>query len=427
MHDKLTLCVVGAGSSYTPEIVDGLLKLCPERLPVGALHLTDVDARRLGIMAGLSRRMIAAAGRGIAVRDDTRLEPMLEGADFVVTEIRVGGMEARHLDESIPLKYGIIGQETTGPGGMFKALRTIPPMLEIARTVERVCPDAFILSYTNPSGIVTEAVTRHTNARFMGLCSGIPGMERRIREQLGDAYPDLHVYCVGLNHLGFIHRIVSDGRDVTAEAIERLYAADERTDSDNAQMAMARLVRVLGAIPISYVNYYYRRRERVAHAREAPRTRAQIIMEIQEQVLAEAAREDCRSKPEALKKRGGGGYSYVTFAAMDAIHNDTGAEIACSVPNRGTIEQIDDAASVEVVCTVGRNGPEPIPVGPIPLAFRGLVLAVKAYETLSVEAAVTRSRKLALQALLNHPLVGDLDVAEPLLDEMLRAHGLEFK
>jgi len=426
MAGKVSLCIVGAGSSYTPELVDGLLELSPERLPIGAVHMTDIDERRLGIMAGLSRRMVAAAGRDIEVRDDVSLEAMLEGADFVITEIRVGGMEARYLDESIPLKYGIIGQETTGPGGMMKALRTIPPMIEIARTVERVCPDAFMLSYTNPSGIVTEAVTRHTNARFMGLCSGIPGMTRRIREKLGDAYPDLHVYCVGLNHLGFIHRITSQGRDVTAEAIERLYESDERAEVDNAQMAMAKLVNTIDAIPISYVNYYYRRRQRVEHAQAAPETRAQAIMKIQKEVFAEAAREDTHAKPESLKKRGGGGYSHVMFAVMDAILNDTGAEVAGSVPNRGTIEQIDDDASVEVVCKVGRNGPEPIPVGPIPLAFRGLVLAVKAYETLTVEAAMTRSRKLALQALLNHPLVGDLDVAERLLDELIEAHGLDF-
>ena len=426
MADKLTICLIGAGSSYTPEIMDGLLGLSPERLPIGAVHMTDINPERLGVMAGLSRRMAAAADSDIVVRDDVSLEAMLEGADFVVTEVRVGGMEARYLDESIPLKYGIIGQETTGPGGMMKALRTIPPMLDIARAVERVCPDAFVLNYTNPSGIVTEAVTKHTGARFIGLCSGIPGMTRRIREKIGDAYPDLHVYCVGLNHLGFIHRLTSQGRDVTDEAIARLYAQDERAEVDNAQMALAKLVGTIDAVPISYVNYFYRRRQRVEHALAAPETRAQTIMKIQKDVFDEAAREDSHEKPEALTKRGGGGYSSVTFAVMDAIHNDTGAEIGCSVPNRGTVEQIDDDASVEVVCKMGRNGPEPIPVGPIPLAYRGLVLAVKAYETLTVEAAVTRSRKLALQALLNHPLVGDLDVADPLLDELLEAHGLDF-
>ena len=426
MAGKLTICLVGAGSSYTPEIMDGLLGLSPERLPIGAVHMTDINRDRLGVMAGLSRRMVAAAGSDIEVQDDVSLKKMLEGADFIVTEVRVGGMEARYLDESIPLKYGIIGQETTGPGGMMKALRTIPPMLDIARAVERVCPDAFVLNYTNPSGIVTEAVTKHTNARFIGLCSGIPGMTRRIREKIGDTYPDLHVYCVGLNHLGFIHRLTSQGRDVTDEAIARLYARDERAEVDNAQMALAKLVGTINAVPISYVNYYYHRRQRVEHAQAAPETRAQTIMKIQKDVFEEAAREDSHGKPEALKKRGGGGYSSVTFAVMDAIHNDTGAEIGCSVPNRGTVEQIDDDASVEVVCKIGRNGPEPIPVGPIPLAYRGLVLAVKAYETLTVEAAVTRSRKLALQALLNHPLVGDLDVAEPMLDELLEAHGLDF-
>jgi 6-phospho-beta-glucosidase len=420
MNRKITVAIVGAGSSYTPELLDGFLGLDPARLPVAEFRLFDVNAERLGVMAGLSGRMVRRHGRDIAVKRCDRLEASLEGADFIITQIRVGGMQARWLDESIPLKYGILGQETTGPGGMFKALRTIPAMLEIARAVERVAPQAFILNYTNPSGIVTEAVTRHTAAKMLGLCSGIPLIIEEIKKDFGGEFPDLHAYCVGLNHLGFIHRIVSGGKDVTREIIARMAATESRHGKDAD--ALNRFAVEIGAVPIGYLDYYFRRGRLVRKLQAQEMTRAQQIMELEKAVFAEASAPGADMKPETLSKRGGGGYSAVTFAAMDAIVNDTGAELAISVPNRGTVDGIEADEVVEVVCRIGRNGPTPIPVGPIPLAFRGLVQAVKAYEVLTVEAAMQRDRRLLKLALLNHPLVGDAEIIDPLLDEMLAAH-----
>lgn len=427
MSRTISISIVGAGSSYTPEIVDGILTHSVEELPIRQLSLMDIRPDRLAVMAGLSQRMIHHAGRPIAVRSGTRLEEMVDGADFVITQIRVGGMEARHLDETIPLKYGIIGQETTGPGGMFKALRTIPPMIEIARTVERVSPKAFVLNYTNPSGIITEAVRKHTDARLIGLCSGIPGMQQMLRRRLGEVYPDLATYCVGLNHLGFIHRILSGGRDVTVEAIERMCAEDEAVSGDNAaDMTGMRLAKLLGAVPIGYARYYFNRAQMLEKARSAPETRAQQVLKLERETFEEAARPETVRKPQALLKRGGRGYAGITFMALGALLSETGAEVPANVLNRGAVEGIEDDASVEVVCRMDRNGATPLPVGPIPLAFRGVVQAVKAYETLTVEAAVKRDRRLAVRALLNHPLVGDLDVVEPLVDEMLAAHRLKF-
>ncbi len=424
MSRTLSVCVVGAGSSYTPELVEGLLQQDPALLPVRELRLTDVDAERLAIMAGFAERAACHAGRDVTVVSDERLAPMIEGADFVITQIRVGGMKARHLDESIPVKYGIIGQETTGPGGMFKALRTIPPMIEIGNTVASVAPDAFILNYANPSGIVAEAVSKHTKASIIGLCSGIPGMQEQIRARFSSRYPDLRVYTVGLNHFGHIQRVLSGDRDVTAEVIQLL--AQEQDKHERWGGVDGALVRLLRAWPIGYVGYFYRRGEAVEHAKAASQTRAQQIESIEQEVLAEAARPDTIEKPKALARRGGGGYSRLMFSVMQAIVNDAGEEITCNVPNHGSIAGIDNDAVVEVVCRVDRNGAHPLPVGPIPLAFRGVVQALKAYETLTVEAAVQRSKRLAVLALLNHPLVGDLDVIEPLLDEMLDAHNLEF-
>ncbi len=427
MSDSIALCIVGAGSSYTPELITGILNHSPDELPVHRIALTDIDPGRLGVMSGWSRRAVAAAGRDIEISDGTDLEAMLDGAGFVITQIRVGGMQARLLDETIPLKYGVIGQETTGPGGMFKALRTVPAMIEVARAVERVTPDAFILNYTNPSGIVTEAVENHTGARFIGLCSGIPAIRKRLAAKLAGRYPDLRMYCVGLNHLGFIHRILSGERDVTGEAIRFLLEQGRAESADNAARADLRLAAVLGAVPIGYVQYYFDRKNRLEHARSAPKTRAEQVMEIEAQVLAEAADEGSAEKPAGLKKRGGGGYSDITFSFMKAIHFDKGDELVCSTLNRGAVDGIDDRAAVEIVCRVDRQGAHPLPVGPIPPAFRGLVQAVKAYETLTVEGAVTRRKRPVLQALLNHPLVGDLAVAEPLIDELCTAHRLSLE
>ena len=426
MSQSIALCVVGAGSSYTPELIEGIVEQDPALLPIGEIRLTDIDSERLTVMAGYAERAARHAGRDIAIRSDPRLAPMVEGADFVITQIRVGGMKARHLDESIPLKYGIIGQETTGPGGMFKAFRTIPAMLEIAQTVASVAPSAFILNYANPSGIVAEAVSRHTQAKIIGLCSGMPGMQRRIRDRFGARYPDLRIYAVGLNHFGHIHRILSGDRDVTDEVLGALADEDDARKAGGEDGPAESIIRLLRAYPISYVNYFYRRGHMVDHAKSRPQTRAQEIEGIEREILAETARKETVTKPAALERRGGGGYAGITFAVLKAILNDTGEELAANVPNRGSVEGIEDDAVVEIVCRVDRTGAHPLPVGPIPLAFRGVMQALKAYETLTVEAAVRRDKRLAKLALLNHPLVGDLDTIEPLVEEMLQAHGMRF-
>jgi 6-phospho-beta-glucosidase len=423
MARGLTVCVVGAGSSYTPELIAGILAEPPDQLPIAEVRLTDINPERLAIMAGLSQRMARAAGRGLAIHSDTSLGRMLEGVDFVITQIRVGGMKARHLDESIPLKYGIIGQETTGPGGMMKALRTIPHMIAIARAVEPCSPSATILNYTNPSGIITEAVTRYTKARIIGLCSGIPGMQDQLRRRFESRYPGLKSYTVGLNHFASIFRVVWEGKDITREVIDALEA--EREDSRPAEARS--LSQVLGAIPMSYVNYFYHRAEAVAKAKARPQTRAQEVEAVEREILAEAARGETVGKPQQLALRGGGGYAAITFAVMKAMVGNTGEEFTCNVPNQGAVEGIDGEAVVEVLCRVDKDGAHPLPVGPIPLAFRGTVQALKAYETLTVEAAVRRDKTLAVQALLNHPLVGDIDVVERLLPEMLEAHGLRYR
>ena len=420
---EISLCIVGAGGSYTPEIVEGVLAR-PD-LGIAELSLIDSNPERLAVMAGLARRMVAASGRNIDVRESAELATAAKGADFVVTQIRVGGMAARQIDETIPLRYGVIGQETTGPGGMFKALRTIPVMIEVARVIADVAPKAVILNYTNPSGVVTEAVLNHTCARLVGLCSSIPLMQARLRSMLAAQFGEVEIASVGLNHLGFIHSITAKGEDVTPAAIAWL----ARTyDGNNGLFASAlKIAPLLGAIPVEkYGDLYFHRRAELAELQGAARTRAQAVMDIEAEVLAEAADPAVYAKPPALIRRGGEGYSGVTFDTLDAILNDRGTKIVMSTLNKGAVAGLPDDVAVETLCRVDAKGATALPVGEIPLAYRGLVQAVKAHETLTVQAAVTCSRDIALQALLAHPLVGDLDVAEPMLDELLSAHGLNF-
>lgn len=422
----VSLAIVGAGSSYTPELISGIVAHEPAQLPIGELRLHDPAPQRLEVMAGLTRRMVEAAGRSIRVRVEPELPAAVAGADFVVTQIRVGGMAGRRLDETIPPRYGIIGQETTGPGGMAKALRTVPAMVEIAREVTRLAPDAWILNYTNPSGIVTEAVLNNSGARFVGLCSGLPAVQALLAEQLRERFGEIETYCVGLNHVGFIHRILAGGEDVTQAAIEAL---DTRAATwPEASRRWTALARFLGAIPMpGYSEYYFRRGASLARQRQAPKTRAEQVMEIEAELFREAADPALTAAPPALARRGGEGYSSVTFGVLKALLGTSPPQrVIMSTLNRGTVTGLPDDAAVEVLCEVTPGCIRPLPVGEIPPAFRGLVQAVKAHETLTIAAALTRSRRLALQALVAHPLVLDLDVAEPLLDELLAAHELDY-
>lgn len=409
----MKLVIVGGGSSYTPELIDGVIGNY-DTLPFEEVCLTDINERRLEILAGLSQRMLAQAGLPVMVTATTERRRALEGATFVNSLIRVGGMDARINDERIPLKYDIVGQETTGPGGMMKALRTIPVVLDLATDMVEVCPEAWLINYTNPSGIVAEALGKHSQVRFVGLCSGPKGWIAEILDLMGVDPARANVDWVGLNHLGFAVRVWVDGKDMTERAVE---AVAGHWDID------AEWLRALGAIPASYWRYYYHHTAVVQEAK-APgyRTRGEQVKGIEAELLRQYADPNLARKPELLSKRGGGGYSDVAIAAMRAIHYNTGERQFIQVLNQGAVDGIPDDASVEVACVVDRMGPHPIRVGEIPLPIRGLIQAVKAYESLTVQAAVEGSRRVAMQALMAHPLVPSWEVAKPLLDELLAAN-----
>ncbi len=409
----MKLVIVGGGSSYTPELVDGLLKRY-EQFPASEICLYDINLQRLQILHGLSQRMLAKAGKPVRVTMAVDRKTALEGAAFVNSLIRVGGMDARILDERIPLKYGVVGQETTGPGGMMKALRTIPAMLEIARDMEGVCPDAWLINYTNPSGIIAEALGKHSRVKFISLCSGPLGWIRQILSLMGIPEEHASVEWVGLNHLGFATRVWVDGQDLTGKAIE---AVAQKWNIDGEWM------RTLGAIPCSYLRNYYHRDLVVAeNSRPGARTRGETVKEIEAELLRQYADPSLCEKPELLKQRGGGGYAEVALAAMDAIHHDLGERQITQVLNNEAVDGIPPDASMELQCVVDRTGAHPLPYGELPLPIRGLVQAVKAYESLTVQAAVEGSPRVAMQALMAHPLTPSWGVAKPLLAELLVAN-----
>jgi 6-phospho-beta-glucosidase len=407
------LVIIGAGSSYTPELIHGVIEHYQE-MPFTQVCLMDVDERRLEILTGLTRRMLARANLPVAVAATTEHRRALEGAAFVNCLIRVGGMDARINDEQIPLRYDIVGQETTGPGGMMKALRTIPVVLDLARDMVEVCPAAWLINYTNPSGIIAEALGKHTRVRYVGLCSGPKGWIEAILSLMDVDPKRANVDWIGLNHLGFAIRVWVDGRDATPEAVEAV-AGHWSVDGE--------WLRALGAIPASYLRYYYHHTTAVREARQpGHHTRGQEVREIEAELLRQYADPGLDAKPALLAKRGGGGYSDVAHAAMRAIHHNEGERQIVQVLNGGAVDGIPHDAAVEVPCLVDRMGPHPIRMGEIPLPVRGLIQAVKAYESLTVQAAVEGSKRIALQALMAHPLVPSWEVARPLLDDLLAAN-----
>lgn len=414
--EALRVAIIGAGSSYTPEIIEGLAAE-QAQLPVREIALHDIDAGRLDIMAAFCRRFLKRLGRDdIAITASTERQAALEGARFVVVQIRVGGNQQRILDEKIPLRYGIIGQETTGPGGMMKALRTIPVMLDIARDVERCCPDALIVNYSNPAGLLTEAVSKRSPVKIAGLCAGGLFPAWYTSRALGVPASSVHYSYFGLNHLSFAYNLTVGGRALTDDEFDRVAEVAGRGAVDAA------LIKRLRLIPSPYLQYFFHASRSVEKARSKLQTRGEEVLELIDEAFRQYADETLDDKPEALRKRGGGGYSEVALGIMAATWHDRDRIVIVNTPNRGAVDGLPDDAVIETPCVVNAAGIFPLREPDIPRAIWGLVAAVKNYEQLAVEAALTGSRDTALLALLAHPLAGDTDVAEPLLDELLQAN-----
>ncbi|MEK3864288.1 6-phospho-beta-glucosidase [Paenibacillus sp. FSL H7-0716] len=423
-NQGLKIAVIGGGSSYTPELVEGFI-LHYKELPVRELWLVDIEPglRKLNIVGNLAKRMVEKSGLPIEVHLTTDRRKAIEGADFVSTQMRVGMLDARARDESIPLKYGVIGQETTGPGGMMKALRTIPVILDVCRDIEELAPTAWLLNFTNPAGMVTEAVLKYSKVKSIGLCNAPIGLIKQVSAKYNVAADRVYAEFVGLNHLHWITRIDVEGEDKLDDML-----AD--TTSYSAKNVPARewnpeFLQSLHALPSYYLKYFYMTDAMLEEQMESHKqgiNRAEVVKRVEEELFELYGNLELSEKPKQLEQRGGAFYSEAAVNLMRSLHNGSNDIQTLNVANRGILDFLPDDASIEVNCVVTKNGPLPLPLTKIPTMAKGLIHAVKTYEQLAIDAAVTGDRALALQALAHHPLVPSVDVAIRILDEMLEAN-----
>ena len=408
----MKISVIGAGSSYTPELVQKITEL-RDILPIKKIHLMDPDTERLSINTAYFKRAAKAAGLDIAISSTTDRKEAIEGSNFVITQMRVGGNNARAKDARIPLKYDCIGQETTGAGGFTNALRTIPVMVAIANEVAQLAPDAWIVNYANPTGLVAEAVQKYTSANIVGLCSGTIQAAEFTAKALGVPQKSVYYDFFGLNHLNFAYNIKIDGRPISKEEFDKI-AETTKLNSD--------MVKAIGAWPITYLQYYYHTRERLAGLKSKDKVRGEVIMELEKELFKVYADESVTSRPDILDKRGGRGYSDMAFGFIDAVWNDNAKWMIINTRNNGAYRYLPDEAVIEVPCMVNKAGVHPLAVKDVPSGVWGLVASVKNYEMLTVEAAMEGDRTKALLALMAHPLVRDYEVARDMLDELLEAN-----
>ncbi|MFD1176538.1 6-phospho-beta-glucosidase [Paenibacillus puldeungensis] len=420
----LKIAVIGGGSSYTPELVEGFI-LHYHELPVRELWLVDIEPglRKLNIVGSLAQRMVEKSGLPIKVYLTTDRRKAIEGADFVSTQIRVGMLDARARDESIPPKYGVIGQETTGPGGMMKALRTIPVLLDICRDIEELAPNAWMLNFTNPAGMVTEAVLKYSKVKSIGLCNAPIGLLKQVSSKYDVAPDRIYAEFVGLNHLHWITRIDVEGEDKLDEMLAD--TAGYSAKNVPANEWNPEFLRSLHALPSYYLKYYYMTdamlEEQLGSLKQG-KNRAEVVKQVEEELFELYGNPELKEKPKQLEQRGGAYYSEAAVNLMRSLYNGTNDIQTLNVANRGIIDFLPDDASIEVNCVVTKNGPLPLPLTKVPPMAKGLIHAVKTYESLAIDAAVIGDRDLALQAMVHHPLVPSVDVAVRMLDEMLEAN-----
>ncbi len=412
----LKIAVVGGGSTYTPELVQGIVDRAAS-LPVDELVLHDIEPERLAIVGGLAERILRRQGWTGRLTVGTDRDAALDGASFVLLQLRVGGQAARFTDETLPLRFGCIGQETTGPGGFAKALRTVPVVMELAEeTARRAAPGAWIVDFTNPVGIVSQALI-DAGHRAIGLCNVAIGLQRRLAARFGVAPGRVELEHVGLNHLTWIRAVRVDGVDRLPELLDG--AAEEMAAEVESE---ARLVRALGAIPSYYLRYYYATGEVLAEQR-AGGTRAEDVMAIERQLLELYRDPTLDRKPALLEQRGGAFYSEAAAQLIASLHAGTGDVQVVDVRNDGALPDLPDGAVVEVPARIDRDGAHPLRLAPLAPEMRGLVQAAKAYEELAVRAAVEGDRRAAYLALLANPLVPDAPTAAGLLEAILETNA----
>ncbi len=409
---------MGGGSTYTPELIEGLA-VRDDRVRIDDLVLLDIDPDRAEIVGGMARRQLARLGWAGRLQISGVLEASLEGADFVIVQLRVGGQAARFVDETLPPRFGTIGQETTGAGGFAKALRTVPVVLDIARKADRLAaPGHWIVDFTNPVGIVSQALLDDGH-RAIGLCNVAIGFQRRFAARFGVEPERIELEHVGLNHLTWIRAVRVDGVDRLPELL------DEDGDAIAADVGVpSAFVRSLRAIPSYYLRYYYLFETVLAdQRRDGHATRAEEVAKIERELLAMYRDPLVDEKPALLANRGGAFYSEAAAQLIASLGAGSGDVQVVNIRNDGALAGLPDDAVVEIPARIDRDGAHPVELRPLEPDMLALVQAVKGYERLAIRAATSGDRPTALRALVANPLVGGVDVAGPLLDALLEANA----
>ncbi|MTI71240.1 MAG: 6-phospho-beta-glucosidase [Firmicutes bacterium] len=422
----LKVAVIGGGSSYTPELIDGFIKRNHE-LPVKEIHLVDIEEGKwkLDIVGELAKRMIKKAGLDTEVILTLDRKAAIKNADFVLTQFRVGGLDARARDERIPLKYDVLGQETTGPGGFAKAMRTIPVIMDICKDIENLAPNAWLINFTNPAGLITETILKYTNTKAIGLCNVPIGMVKMVANMLEVDSERIKIDFAGLNHLVWGKCVYLDGEDVTDVVIDKL--------TDGAELNMKNIpdlkwdedfLRGLKMIPCPYHRYFYMTDDLVKEEQETAYngkgTRAEQVKKIEKELFKVYENPNLNEKPSQLEKRGGAYYSDAAVSLISAIYNDKKEIHTVNVINNGAIKNISDDVVVEINAVVDATGANGISLGELPIEASGLVEAVKSYELIAAQAGVTGDYQKALQSLVSNPLVPSVKVAKALLEDIIK-------
>lgn len=425
----MKVAVIGGGSTYTPELINGFLERV-DLFPLTELWLMDISQERLDIVGRFAQRMVKAKGAPFAVHLTTNQRQAIAGASYVTTQLRVGGMEARRADEYLGRRHGLIGQETTGVGGMAKALRTIPVILNIARTMRELAPGALLVNFTNPAGLVTEALNRHTpEVPAVGVCNVPLHMKMEILAELekerGQSIDPrrANLDTLGLNHLSWHRGFTLDGEDIWSQVLSRYLAGlATRSGSEYDAEFDPATVETLRMIPNYYLRYFYYTEAKLAEQQKWPPSRAEAVMVIEADLLRQYAEPQRTEPPEGLMQRGGAYYSTVATQLLTAHYNNLDETHVVNIRQGGAVAGWPEDWVLEMPCRVDHSGIHPLPAAPLSLVCFGLLAQVKTYELLTVEAAVLGDRRAAFEALLVHPLGPAADQVQTVLDDLLQTY-----
>jgi len=430
------IVTIGGGSSYTPELIEGILKRY-HIMPVKELWLVDIEEgqEKLNIITDLAKRMVKKANVDMKIFATTNRKEAMKDADFITTQFRVGQNDARYLDESIPAKHGVIGQETNGAGGLFKALRTIPIILDIIKDAKEVAPNAWIINFTNPAGMVTEAVLEHGNwNRFIGVCNVPHGMQKMVADLLGEPMEDVRIDFAGLNHMVFGLDIYLRGVSVKDKVLNELMGSQSFSMKNITDIPWSvDFIKGCKVLPCFYHRYYFQKEEMLEHLLEdykKGQTRAQVVMQVEKSLFEKYKDIHLDEKPEELQLRGGAYYSDAACNLMAGLYNDDKTIQVVNTKNNGAISSLPDNVVVEVSCVITKEGPRPLSMGALPPIAQGIVSQIKAFEQQGILAAISGKYEDALVAMVMNPLVASEKIGQALLNEMLLAnkkHLPQFK